>query len=279
VPYAADDNPRHRLDVFVPKERKAAKLPAIVFIHGGAWLGGDKAGGTAQLMPFVRAGNYVGVTVGYRLSPEAIWPAQIHDVKAAIRFVRANAAKYHIDPDRIAVWGASAGGHLVAMLGVSHGVKELEGDLGPHKEVSSKVTCVVNYFGVTDILAEIGQKSNIDRTKPNAPEAKLIGGSLQENEAKAKGASPVTYVDEGDAPTLTLHGDEDMTVPYDQGVRLDAALKKAKVASYLVTIKGGGHGFGNAGIDRVQAFLEKYLHGKDVEVKTDAIEAPQRSGK
>jgi acetyl esterase/lipase len=275
IPYAGTGNPRHRLDLYLPKNRKSDKLPVIAFFHGGGWMHGDKSYGAGALMPFLRTGQYAGVSVGYRLSGEAQWPAQIHDCKAAIRWLRANAPKYALDADHIGVWGMSAGGHLVLMLGVSGDVPELEGDIGPYKDVSSKVAAVANFFGVSELLAIIGQPSDIDRTRSDAPEAKLISGGLRENPEKAKAASPITYVTANDPPVLTVHGTKDRTVPYDQAVRLDAALRKAGVPSYFVTVKGGGHGdFGTAADDRVKAFFDKYLRGKDVEISIEPLKKP-----
>jgi acetyl esterase/lipase len=272
IPYAATGNSRHRLDLYLPKNRKSDKLPVIVFFHGGGWMQGDKSDGACNLMPFLRTGQYAGVSAGYRLSGEAQWPAQIYDSKAAIRWVGANASKYGLDADRIGVWGRSAGAHLVLMLGVSGDVPELEGDIGPYNGLSNKVAAVANFFGVSELLTIIGQPSDIDRTSPNAPEAMLIGGALHENSEKAKSASPITYVTPNDPPVLTVHGTADRTVPYDQAVRLDAALRKAGVPSYFVTVKGGGHGdFGTAADNRVKAFFAKYLCGKDVEISTEPL--------
>ena len=159
------------------------------------------------------------------------------------------------------------------MLGASGDVPELEGSLGPNTNVSSKVACVANFFGPSELLAMVGQPSNIDRTKPNVPEAKLIGGGLRENPGKAKAASPITYVTPNDPPVLTVHGTEDRIVPYDQAVRLDAALKKAGVPAYFVTIDGGGHGdFGPAGNDRLRDFFDKYLRGERLEISTAKIQ-------
>ncbi|HEX6985050.1 MAG TPA: prolyl oligopeptidase family serine peptidase, partial [Planctomycetaceae bacterium] len=206
------------------------------------------------------------------------WPAQIHDVKAAIRWVRANAERHGLDPDRIGVWGTSAGGHLVAMLGVSGDVSELEGDLGPHTDVSSEVAAVANFFGPTELLAMIGQKSSIDRTGPNCPEAKLIGGTLRENPEKAKAASPVTYVTPNDPPVLTVHGTEDFVVPFDQGVRFDKVLREAGVTSYFVPVEGAGHGDfrGDAVAGRLEAFFAKHLLGREVDVSTEPINQRSR---
>jgi acetyl esterase/lipase len=275
IPYADTGNPRHRLDLYLPKSSESDKLPVIVFFHGGAWMKRDKSYGAIRLMPFLRTGQYAGVSAGYRLSGETQWPTQIHDCKAAIRWVRANATKYGLDADHIGVWGMSAGSHLALMLGVSADVPELEGDIGTYKGVSSKVTAVANFFGVSELLAMIGQPSDIDRTKSDAPEAMLIGGPLLENTDKANSASPITYVTLNDPPVLTVHGTADRTVPYDQAVRLDAALRKAGVLSYFVTIKGGGHGdFGTAADDRLKAFFDRYLSGEDVEISTEPLNKP-----
>lgn len=267
IPYAATSNPRQRLDLYLPKAPGSSRLPVIVYVHGGGWLQGDKADGAVRLMPYVRSGAYAGVSVGYRLSGEATWPAQIHDGKAAIRWIRAHAGEHGLDPERIAVWGRSAGGHLALMLGVSGDAPELEGDLGPHTGVSSRVACVANYFGVSEILALLGQESDFDRTSPHAFEALLIGGPLRDNADKARSASPVTYVSPNDPPVLTAHGTADRTVPYDQAVRLDAALKKAGVPSHLVTVPGAGHGDFPKDVDeRTAAFFARYLLGKNVDV-------------
>jgi acetyl esterase/lipase len=277
LPYADTGNPRHRLDLYLPTQPKREKLPVVVFVHGGGWQDGDKAVGAALLLPFVRTGEYAGVSVGYRLSDEATWPAQIHDCKAALRFVRVNAARYGLDPDRIGAFGQSAGGHLALMLGLTGGVPVLEGELGAHGGTSSRVAAVANFFGPTELLAMVGQPGDIDRAQADAPEAKLIGGPLRENPEKAAAASPVTYVTPDDPPVLTVHGTADRTVPYDQGVRIDAALRKAGVTSYLVTVEGGGHGdFGTAADDRVRALFDRYLRGEPAEVSAAPVAWPAR---
>jgi acetyl esterase/lipase len=273
VPYADTGNPRHRLDLYLPKNTTSSPLPVIVFFHGGGWMQGDKSDGAGRLMPFVRTGQYAGVSVGYRLSGESKWPAQIHDSKAAIRWIRANASKYGLDPDHIGVWGRSAGAHLALMLGVSGDAPELEGAIGAHHDVSSRVQAVANFFGVSEMLSIIGQPTDIDRTLPNAPEAALIGGALRENAGKAKAASPISHVSPNDPPVLTVHGSDDRTVPYDQAVRLDAALRKAAVPSFLIRVEGAGHGnFGTSADGRVLAFFNKYLRGQNVEVPTTEIQ-------
>ena len=127
-----------KMDLMVPKEKSENPLPVVVWIHGGAWLEGTKEPNVA--LPLVKYG-FVTASIEYRLTPEAIWPAQIHDCKAAIRFLRANAKKFNIDPGRIGVWGSSAGGHLVAMLGLTGDVKSLEGEIGPMTENQQSPSC------------------------------------------------------------------------------------------------------------------------------------------
>lgn len=272
IPYASDDNPKHQLDVYIPQKRRAEKLPVVVYIHGGAWQAGSKSGVAARLIPLIRKGEYAGVSIAYRFTNEAQWPAQIHDCKTAIRWIRANADKYGFDANNIGVWGSSAGAHLALMLGATGNTSELDGQLGAYTNTSSKVQAVVNFYGPTDLYAILGQPGTYDHTSANAPVAKLIGGVLAENKDKAAAASPVTYINAQDAPVLTVHGDKDQIVPYNQALRLNEALHKAQVPSYFVTIKNADHGnFGTVADDRVKAFFDKYLRGKDTTISTETI--------
>lgn len=274
LPYAETDNPRQKLDLYLPKLRKTEKpLPVIVFIHGGGWRGGDKAGGIGNVGRYVASGEYAGVSVGYRLTNEAQWPAQIHDCKAAIRWVKAHASEYGLDASKIAVWGTSAGGHLVSMLGTSGDVKELEGTLGKHLDQDSKVTCVVNFFGPENFLTMVRQPSTIDRTQgKDYPEALLLGGPVPEREAVAKEASPVTHVSAGDAAFFTAHGTKDPLVPYAQGEEIHAALTKAGVPSILQEMTDGGHGFRSEVLDeRLKQFFDLHLRGIESKIETTPI--------
>lgn len=274
VAYAGTKNTQQRLNLLLPKTPKDDKpLPVIVYVHGGAWLGGDRAGGHGKLARYVADGEYAGVSVGYRLTNEAIWPAQIHDCKAAIRWIRANARKYNLDPDRIGVVGESAGGHLAAMLGTSGGNKDVEGDLGEHKDQSSRVSCVVDHFGPADLLAMQDGGGKMDHDGPNSPEGKLVGGRVKEKKEVARAASPVTYVAKDNPPFLIIHGNKDPLVPFDQSERLSAALKKAKVDCYFVTVDGGGHGgFRNPEVGkRERQFFEKYLRGVKATISEEKI--------
>jgi acetyl esterase/lipase len=265
LPYAGTDNPRQKLDLFLPKTRADEKpLPVIVFIHGGGWQNGNKSGGAGRVVPYVRNGHYAGVSVGYRLSGEAIWPAQIYDCKAAIRWIRANAREYNLDPEKIGVWGSSAGGHLVSLLGTSGDVKELEGDLGPNTGVSSRVACVVNFYGPENFFTMIPAGS---QGRAGGAIGALFGGSLQEKAAEAKAASPVTHISADDPPFFTAHGTKDPTVPYGQALELDAGLKKAAVTHLLMEMTGGGHGFRSAELDqRIEKFFDLNLRGVKSEI-------------
>jgi acetyl esterase/lipase len=197
--------------------------------------------------------------VGYRFSQEAKFPAQIHDCKAAVRWLRANAEKYNLDTNRFAAWGASAGGHLVALLGTSGGVGDLEGMIND-LHASSRVQAVVDWFGPTDFL-HIGEpESDLRHNAPDSPESRLIGGTLLEHKDLAAKASPITYVSKNAPPFLIMHGDTDRTVPFEQSERFYEALKKAGVDATLVPMKGAGHGFGGPkAIEPVREFLNRCL--------------------
>ena len=233
---------RNTLDLFIPTEGEAPR-PLVIWIHGGAWRGGSKDGGPRPAMQLLRRG-YAVASINYRLSQHAPFPAQIEDCKAAVRFLRANAAKYGLDPDHFGVWGGSAGGHLVALLGTSGDVKELEGD-GSNSGVSSRVQAVCDIFGPANLLtiaAQSGPDSTLRHDAPDSPESLLLGGPILERKDAARRASPVTYITRDDPPFLILHGDRDTTVPVGQSRELHTALQKAGVDSSLMIIPGAGHG-------------------------------------
>jgi acetyl esterase/lipase len=260
-----------KLDLYLPKTEAKKPLPVVVWIHGGGWRAGNKSSGVGRVVPFVESGDYAGVSVMYRLTDVTAWPGQIHDCKAAIRWIRANASKYNLDPDRIGVFGSSAGGHLVSMLGTSGDVKDVEGENGSSGK-SSRVTCVINFCGPTDFLSFF-----VDNPTPEGatgPVSKLLGGMPKEKPEIAKHASPTTYVTKDDAPFLHLHGTNDKTVPVKQAETLHEALKKAGVESTFVKIDGGGHGFGGPEVNqRVKDFFDRHLLRKDVKVSSEAIKA------
>lgn len=272
--YAGTGNPRQTLDLLLPKDREPdARLPVIVFIHGGGWSGGNKAGGFRHLVDLVAPGEFIGATINYRLTDEASWPAQIHDCKAAIRFLRGNAEQFGIDPERIAVWGNSAGGHLASMLGTSGGVAALEGELGAFVDQSSCVTCVLNFCGPQNLISMAGQPSAIDRREGSGhPEERLLGGSIVDRAEAAAEASPVTWVSADDPPFLTAHGTEDRVVPFQQAEEIHAALVKAGVESHLVRMEGFGHSIESAELNRrIRAFLGRHLLDAAVDLPNEPV--------
>lgn len=274
LPYAGSENPRQRLDLFLPRQPAVAgKLPLVVFIHGGGWQKGDRRSGLGMLAPLVASGRYAGASIGYRLTDEARWPAQIHDCKAAIRWLRGNADRHGLDADRIAVVGTSAGGHLAAMLGTSGEVTEFEGDLGGFSACSSRVQCVVDFFGPSDLTAMGGWHDG-----PDSPEARLLGGPVGDNKESARDASPIQYVSSDDPPFLIIHGTADRIVPFDQSVTLQRKLAAVGASALLIPIAGGGHGrFRQPELSqRIAAFLENKLSGGDLAISTDPIPATPR---
>ncbi|MEM1296523.1 MAG: alpha/beta hydrolase fold domain-containing protein [Verrucomicrobiota bacterium] len=274
--YAGNENPKQKLDLYLPKNGGDGPLPVVCWIHGGGWKGGDKRN-ASKITRLVSSGTYAGVSIGYRLSHEAQWPSQIHDCKAAIRWIRANAEEHNLDPNRIAVWGSSAGGHLVAMLGVSHQVDGLEGEIGPHTDQSSEVTCVVDYYGPTELLTMNDHPSKIDHNAANSPESLLIGGAIQENQDQANNASPISHVSADDEPILIVHGTKDELVPYPQSVDFEKKLEEVGVSATFVTVTDGGHGggFGPTIQKLVEQFLAKQLLGKGDPVEDQAVPAGQ----
>ena len=256
IAYVTDGHERQKLDLYIPGEGE--NLPLIIWVHGGAWLGGNKR--RYAPMAYLKSG-YAGASINYRLSQHATFPAQIEDVKAAVRWLRANAETYRLDPNRFAAWGSSAGGHLVAMLGTAGDVNEFE--VGENLEVSSRVQAVVDYYGPTDFLQMDAHRlpDGLVHDAPDSPESKLVGGPIQEHKDRVAKANPVTYVSKDDPPFLIIHGDRDKLVPYHQSVLLNDALKKMGVPVMFYKVEGGGHGwFRDPKVPELtKAFLEKHL--------------------
>lgn len=223
IVYAKYGDREVKLDLYLPRQPASAKIPCIVVIHGGGWRSGDKTRFAAQAAYLADQG-FAAACIGYRLLPEVPFPAPIVDCKAAVRWVRANAARYGIDPDRLGATGGSAGGHLTAMLAASHKVKELEG-AGGNAGVSSRVQAAVAMATPAE-MSRFAGRSGVEATL-----VALI--------------SPVTHVDRDTAPTLLLHSDTDRTVPYAQSELLLGKLKENGVPADLVKIPNAPHAFWN----------------------------------
>jgi acetyl esterase/lipase len=236
--YVVGGHERQKLDLYLPPA--GSRWPLVVAIHGGAFRMGSKENEPAGA--FVARGFAV-AAINYRLSQHAVFPAQIEDCKAAVRWLRANAAQYGYDPDRVASYGASAGGHLAAMLGTAGDVATF--DVGANPGASSRVQAVVDFYGPTDFLQmdahRPSEKAMVHDTK-DSPESQLVGGPIRDNPEKVARANPATYATPDDPPFLIVHGDADLLVPHHQSQLLEAALRRAGVRVRLVTIPGGPHG-------------------------------------
>ena len=267
------DHSRQKLDLYLPGKtvdpkapptpKKRSPLPVILFLHGGGWNMGSKEQMAWFAGASVTSGEYAAVAANYRLSQSAKWPAQINDCMAAVRWIRANAQEYDLDPDRIAVIGMSAGGQLAAMLGTAQQSPELVGKVGSNKELSSKVSCVVTLAAPTDFDA-LDPDGILAKSRPNNPVIQLLGSGRTD---LAKKASPVTHVSKGDAPFLIIHGTADNVVPVTQGKLLSDALEKAGVESRLIEVKGAGHmGILTPEIQReIQTFVKRHFQSAQKE--------------
>jgi acetyl esterase/lipase len=230
-------------------------FPCIVVIHGGGWAAGNKNGHDGQVIKYAQRG-YVSATVGYRFAPKHRFPAQIEDVKCAVRFLRANAEKYKLDPQKIGAVGFSAGAHLSMILGVMGKEDGLEGE-GGWADQPSQVNAVVSFFGPTDFVSlEYPPQSR-------GIVATWIGGTREEKPDEYKKASPVTYVSKGDAPMLLIQGTKDVLVPWTQATIMGEAMTREGIAGRVDLIMGAGHGWGGAEAARTeeatQAFFDRAL--------------------
>ncbi|MFL2545971.1 MAG: alpha/beta hydrolase fold domain-containing protein [Candidatus Rariloculaceae bacterium] len=258
IVYAVDGEHELLLDLYMPKG--VADPPLLVWIHGGAWQRGSK--NVVDTIPLVEAG-YALASVEFRKSTEEIFPAQIHDIKAAIRYLRGNASNYGYDATRIAIHGRSSGGHLTALVGVTNGHTALEGSLGDFLDESSDVQVVVSYFGASNLNSILAQ-STAYGAQMRAPALELLlGGPVEQREALATLASPVSHVDANDPPLLLLHGDQDPQMPINQSHELHGMYKLYGLPAHLEVIHGAEHGgeqfFDEKRTAIVTAFLNDYL--------------------
>lgn len=271
IDYAGNDNPRQMLDIWSAKPVSPNEtLPILVWIHGGAWRSGSKAQLHDVIKRLVLTKRFLAVSINYRLSQESLWPAQLHDCKAAIRWIQTNAKKFGGDPERIIIMGSSAGGHLVSMITTSVGEANLEGSVGDVRETNAKVLGGINLYGPSNFLRMNDFASNIDHDSPDSPESQLIGVPIQSRPDLVKLANPINYVDANDPPLLLIHGTNDKLVCFNQSELLHDAINVAGGQSTLVTVQRGGHGgFITPRITSVITSFVDFLIGKQEDIPKD----------
>lgn len=247
IEYSNPNDEHLQLDLARPKDTNKLH-PAVLCIHGGGFRAGNRQRWDNLCKQLAEQG-YVAATVTYRLAPKHPYPAAIHDGKAAVRWLRANAAKYQIDPDRIGVVGDSAGGHLAQFLGVTGDVAAFEGT-GGNPEQSSKVSCVVNYYGPSDFTQSYGKSVDAAEVLPL-----WLGGNLETARQRHIEASPLNWVTPHAAPTLLIHGTKDTYVAYEQAVWMHDRLKACGVPVEFLTLDEAGHGFKGADAERAEAAM------------------------
>ncbi|MCC6154624.1 MAG: alpha/beta hydrolase [Candidatus Hydrogenedentes bacterium] len=254
VIYGAQSD-KQRLDIVYPAEGKSA-LPLVVHFHSGGWYTGGKS--AFQMLNMLAEAGYASASVGYRLSDEAPFPAAVEDCKLAVRFLRAHAPEYRIDPDHIGAIGASAGGHLAAMLAVTTKDDGLEG-IGGYNEQSSAVQAAVAVCAPLNL--EVPLSLNIHGDDPVV--VRFLGGPLSEMREAARRASPIAYVKPSTPPIYLLHGTADKRVHSGQSTAMAETLTKAGVPHEIVLVEGGNHGMGIArepqAFAEIVKFLNKYL--------------------
>lgn len=257
IVYTKAGDQEMRLDIASPAGQ--GPFPCVVCIHGGGWRFGSRKD-LATLINQLAGKGYVAVSISYRLSDKAPFPAQIEDCKAAIRWLRANAKQYDIDPERIGCLGMSAGAHLACLLGVTRKEDALEGN-GGYADQSSGVRCVVSIFGPTDFSARVWEPQ-IENTLL----VPFLGGKLEEKKEVYQKASPIHYVHKGAPPFLFFHGTVDKIVPVGQSRTMAAKLKEAGVVARLIEFEGAGHGWGGENLqktmDETVGFLGQHLKDK-----------------
>jgi acetyl esterase/lipase len=233
IPYTTLENDRQTLDIVFP-EGGEPPYKTIILFHGGGWMAGDKQSETIAPVFHATKQGYAVVSANYRLSGEATWPKPLHDAKAVIRFVRANADKYELDAEKLVVWGVSSGGHLASMLAATNHQPEFEDyELGS-PEASSAVQGVVSWYGVYDV-------SGLSDTATPAADA-LMGYDVRMK--KARNANPIGWVTDNYPPALLIHGTEDQVVPFEQSEMMKAKVIEAtgEQRAELIPVPGAGHG-------------------------------------
>lgn len=243
------------LDLYLPPGRKGP-FPLIIWIHGGAWKFCDKAEVEPAALAQVKRG-YALASIGYAKSKDALWPTQIYQVKAGIRYLRANAEQYNIDPERFVAWGASSGGHMANMVGVTGPAGALEGNLG-NPEVSSAVNGVISWYGASNFLI-MKNSGMVDHDDANSPESQLIGGPIQELPEKVALADPVKFIQEDAPPYLLMHGKRDQLVPVNQSELMHTALEGIGAVSEFVCFDHYTHADPRFNVGKSLSVVERFL--------------------
>jgi acetyl esterase/lipase len=256
VVYAAVGDKSLALDLYLPAGNTT--LPLLVWVHGGAWRSGAKESVPRQLITEA----YAVASLDFRQSTDAPFPANVHDIKAAIRFLRAKAATYGFDPNRFAIAGSSSGGHLATLAGVTNNHKELEGSVGDYLNYSSSVQVIVDYYGATNLMTILAQ-STPHGLSVREPALRLLLSDLPEKvPARAALASPVNHIDAKDPPLLILHGDQDPQMPINQAHEIVGKYQAAGLQVTFDVVYGGAHGgdlfFTGEHLDRVMQFLKRH---------------------
>lgn len=255
IVYAEAGGKKLLLDLYMPSGKKDPYL--IVWIHGGAWRSGSKESPPLGMLPY----GYALASINYRLSEEAAFPAPIYDIKASIRFLRANAKKYGYRSDKIIIWGSSAGGHLAALAGMTNNDKELEGNLGAYTNESSSIQCILDFYGPSNFMTILNQSTPHGLSVRIPALTLLLGKPVEQAPDLAKQASPVYQADSTDPPILIVHGDQDIQVPVNQSLELAGVYKKNKLTVQLEIIPGGGHGGAVYDKKEIMETVKKFLDG------------------
>jgi acetyl esterase/lipase len=258
ITFATVDGWPLQLDLYTPAN--GARTPLLVWVHGGSWRGGSRDG--VPNLALVGQG-YAIASIDYRLSPVAKFPAQMHDIKAAIRFLRAHASEYGYDGGRIGIMGSSAGAHLAALAGVTNGSGVHEGTIGNDRGTSSAVQAIVSYYGGSNLTSILKQSTPFGLSVREPALQLLFDGTPEEKPELARLASPVFFVDAGDPPLFLLHGDQDPQMPINQSHELHGAYKAKNLKVGFEVVHGAVHG-GDAFYDEkrtalVKAFLDQHL--------------------
>jgi acetyl esterase/lipase len=276
----AETGPEHLLDIYLPTDG-AGPFPVAIYIPGSAWSSNNSKGSGALIASLLAPEGVATVAVNHRgtvTNPGAVFPAQLHDVKAAVRYVRATAVAHNLDAERIMVFGGSSGGHLAALLGTTGGVYEwtvgsvtmdLEGNLGPYAGTSSRVLAVCEAAGPTDFLQlntcpEMPPATDHDAA--GSPASRLIGGPIQEHPDECALANPITYADPSDPPFAIFHGDEDTQVPWCQSRLLYQALRASHVPVVFTLVEGANHNnlsTSQEAVDKIVSFIKEMLIPED----------------